>query len=125
MHSPTHPPHHQLTTPAQKQCADITFRTTAPSGPDTCTNQTGITAEFLPADQYVLANATDPEAEHGHGGGHGDGEEEEDEDESSSSSSGGSSSSDEESGAAGLAQAKMAVGWTVLGAGVLGAAALL
>ena len=97
------------------QCADITFTSTSPEQPSSCTNGTGISASPLAANAYTFANETAP-----HEGGHGDGE-------PSATESGAASSATGEAAASASADAAsmMSAGLGALGAAVLGAVALI
>jgi hypothetical protein len=107
------------------QCADITFTASGGDTPgEACRNGTGISAEFLSGDDYVIANATGGHDGDSHGSDDQEGDDHGDDSATSSGTSSGTaaqaSATGSDSGAAGIV-----VGWTVLGAGVLGAAALL
>ncbi|KPI35162.1 uncharacterized protein AB675_10169 [Cyphellophora attinorum] len=94
-------------------CADITFTNTSPATPETCTNNTGITAEAFTG--TTLANTTMAEEDHE---GHGDNATET----ASATDAGTSATSASSAGAGAIATA---AGWGVVGAGVMGAVALL
>ena len=49
------------------KCADITFTSTAPEQPSSCSNGTGISATPLGANEYVFANESASHGEGGHG----------------------------------------------------------
>ena len=80
--------------------------------PESCTNGTGITAEFAAAG--VLANTTEGEHEHGDNA-----------TESASGAASSASASATSATSAGGAAIATAAGWGVIGAGVMGAVALL
>ncbi|RVX66533.1 hypothetical protein B0A52_09818 [Exophiala mesophila] len=100
-------------------CADITFTSTEPETPSSCTNGTGISAVPLAADVYTNANETTDDHD-GHG------------DSSASASSTDSTPSSTASSTESAAPAEtgnyanmLTAGWGVIGAAVLGAVALL
>jgi hypothetical protein len=111
--------HELLTHDTLKQCADITFAATGTS-PETCTNQTGITADFLSADTYYFANES---ASHSTDHDHGSEESHNGTDEAAASSTGAADASETPASDSGAMM--LTTGWMVLGAGVLGAVALL
>ena len=92
------------------KCADITFTSTSPLQPSSCTNGTGISASPLAANSYVFANDSA-----GHGG------HAESSTTGTASSTGAAARATESSGSADV----IAAGWGLVGAGVLGALALL
>ncbi|KAL6240479.1 hypothetical protein RBB50_012591 [Rhinocladiella similis] len=97
-------------------CADITFTTTEPETPSSCTNGTGISATPLSANEYTFANQSS-----GHGDGHGSS--------ASGSASGAASSASATATPSGSSEGNgasmMSIGWGVLGAAVLAGVALL
>ena len=97
------------------KCADVTFTSTSPEQPSSCTNGTGISASPLVGDAYVFANDSASHGDHG--------------DASSSGSASGTAASATGSAsptASSDSYANMlSVGWGLLGAAVLGAVALL
>lgn len=107
--------------PANVQCADIQFTTTALSSePSSCKNNTGVTATPFPAPAANRnANESTPQGQPQDGGGSS----------GSSGSSGGSGNSDSGDGAS-VSQSNTGAGlqaavWGVLGAAVVGGVAIL
>ena len=99
----------ELANTALSQCIDITFSSDADTNlPDSCTNSTGVTAEFFTGDAAGRnANESEPDGRPQNGGGHHGHDDE--------------SQQDDDSAAASVQMAT----WGMFGAAVAGALALL